>query len=219
MYETHETAAGKDYHRSIGSLPSERSQQPTGAEGGTYVRSPPLQDLTYENTERNNNNMRRTRRSSFDTAAAGGGDGGGGGGGFGFDQKRRTELLAEARRKRVAWVEEARGIDDGVDGARKRREDEAAASGRKAEGELERVSGQQEQRTNTFCNTRARERQLDHEDAYVLVALEWCRLVVMDVCVCVCVWFLRRRRCPSVRFLRMQQHRSRQQQPLRMLLG
>ncbi|CBN79664.1 conserved unknown protein [Ectocarpus siliculosus] len=78
--------------------------------------------------------MRRTRRSSFDTA---GGDGGGGG--LGFDQKRRTELLAEARRKRVAWVEEARGIDDGVDGARKRREDEAAASGRKAEGELERL--------------------------------------------------------------------------------
>ncbi|CAB1111954.1 unnamed protein product [Ectocarpus sp. CCAP 1310/34] len=80
--------------------------------------------------------MRRTRRSSFDTAAAGGD---GGGGGLGFDQKRRTELLAEARRKRVAWVEEARGIDDGVDGARKRREDEAAASGRKAEGELERL--------------------------------------------------------------------------------
>lgn len=82
--------------------------------------------------------MRRARRSSFDTgtvpatpaAAAGGG----------FDQRRRTELLAEARRKRVAWVEEARGIDEGVDGARRRREDEAAEIGRKAEGELQRVS-------------------------------------------------------------------------------
>lgn len=49
--------------------------------------------------------------------------------------------MAEARRKRVAWVEEARGIDDGVDGARRGREDEAAASARKAEGELEGVRG------------------------------------------------------------------------------
>lgn len=57
----------------------------------------------------------------------------------GFDQKRRTELLAEARRKRVAWVEEARGVDQGVDGARRRREDETAEIGRKATGELERV--------------------------------------------------------------------------------
>lgn len=57
----------------------------------------------------------------------------------GFDQKRRTELLAEARRKRVAWVEEARGVDEGVDGARRRREDETAEIGRKAAGELERV--------------------------------------------------------------------------------
>lgn len=76
--------------------------------------------------------MRRPRRPSF-----GSGDGSGTPGGF--DQKRRTELLAEARRKRVAWVEEARGVDEGVDGARKRKEDEAAENGRKAESELERV--------------------------------------------------------------------------------
>lgn len=84
--------------------------------------------------------MRRARRSSFgggtaatttSTAVAGTG---------GFDPQRRTELLAEARRKRVAWVEEARGVDEGVHGARRRREDEAAENGRKAESELERVS-------------------------------------------------------------------------------
>lgn len=58
----------------------------------------------------------------------------------GLDQKRRTELLLEARRKRVAWVEEARGVDEGgIHGARRRREDEAAENGRKAESELERV--------------------------------------------------------------------------------
>lgn len=57
----------------------------------------------------------------------------------GFDPQRRTELLAEARRKRVAWVEEARGVDEGIHGARRRRENQAAENGRKAEGELERV--------------------------------------------------------------------------------
>lgn len=76
--------------------------------------------------------MRRPRRSSFGSGDASGTPGV-------FDQKRRTELLAEARRKRVAWVEEARGVDEGVDGARKRKEDEAAENGRKAESELERV--------------------------------------------------------------------------------
>lgn len=76
--------------------------------------------------------MRRPRRSSFGSGDAPGTPGV-------FDQKRRTELLAEARRKRVAWVEEARGVDEGVDGARKRKEDEAAENGRKAESELERV--------------------------------------------------------------------------------
>lgn len=65
---------------------------------------------------------------------------------LGFDRKRRTELLAEARRKRVAWVEEARGVEQGVDGARRRREDEAAEIGRKAESELERVSETRERR-------------------------------------------------------------------------
>lgn len=80
--------------------------------------------------------MRRPRRSSF---GSGGRDGDAAATG-GFDQKRRTELLAEARRKRVAWVEEARGVDEGVDGARKRRENEAAENGRKAESELEKVS-------------------------------------------------------------------------------
>lgn len=58
----------------------------------------------------------------------------------GFDPRRRTELLAEARRKRVAWVEEARGVEEGVHGARRRRENEVAEIGRKAESELERVS-------------------------------------------------------------------------------
>lgn len=57
----------------------------------------------------------------------------------GFDPQRRTELLVEARRKRVAWVEEARGLEEGLDGARKRRENQAAENGRKAESELERV--------------------------------------------------------------------------------
>lgn len=78
--------------------------------------------------------MRRARRSSFDAGTTRASPSAGG-----FDQKRRTELLAEARRKRVAWVEEARGIDEGVDGARRRREDEAAEIGRRAEGELGRV--------------------------------------------------------------------------------
>ncbi|CAN0053767.1 unnamed protein product, partial [Discosporangium mesarthrocarpum] len=58
---------------------------------------------------------------------------------IGFDPQRRTELLAEARRKRVAWVEEARGVEEGIHGARRRKEDEAAENGRKAEGELEMV--------------------------------------------------------------------------------
>lgn len=79
-----------------------------------------------------NNIMRKPRRSSFGSGDASGTPGV-------FDQKRRTELLAEARRKRVAWVEEARGVDEGVDGAKKRKEDEAAENGRKAESELERV--------------------------------------------------------------------------------
>lgn len=78
--------------------------------------------------------MRRVRRSSFGSGTAASE------GVAGVDQKRRIELLAEARRKRVAWVEEARGVDEGIDGARRRREDEAAENGRKAEGELERVS-------------------------------------------------------------------------------
>eukprot|EP00752_Nemacystus_decipiens_P013443 g11906.t1 len=81
--------------------------------------------------------MRRARRSSFDTTAATTTPAAAAG--AGFDQKRRTELLAEARRKRVAWVEQARGIDEGVDGARRRRENEAAEVGRKAEGELQRL--------------------------------------------------------------------------------
>ncbi|CAM9344849.1 unnamed protein product [Pylaiella littoralis] len=88
--------------------------------------------------------LRRPRRSSFDTgttttSAAGPTPGGTGGTGLGFDRKRRTELLAEARRKRVAWVEEARGVEQGVDGAKRRRDDEAAEIGRKAESELERL--------------------------------------------------------------------------------
>ncbi|CAM9686655.1 unnamed protein product, partial [Ectocarpus fasciculatus] len=138
----------KDHHRSIDSaFGTEKAANGSRKEhisvlcsAGTSssCTTTALASAVCENTRREPiNNMRRTRRSSFDTAA-GTGDGGGGGSGFGLDQKRRAELLAEARRKRVAWVEEARGIDDGVDGARKRREDEAAASGRKAEGELER---------------------------------------------------------------------------------
>lgn len=57
----------------------------------------------------------------------------------GFDPQRRRELLAEARRKRVAWVEEARGVDEGIHGARRRKENQAMENGRRAEGELERV--------------------------------------------------------------------------------
>lgn len=81
--------------------------------------------------------MRRVRRSSFSGEVS---ETGGGTAVVGFDHKRRTELLAEARRKRVAWVEEARGVEEGIHGARRRREDEAAENERKAESELERVS-------------------------------------------------------------------------------
>lgn len=99
------------------------SPSTTEASGGAILQA---------NTRPGNSNMRRPRRSSFGSGDASGTPGI-------FDQKRRTELLAEARRKRVAWVEEARGVDEGVDGARKRKEDEAAENGRKAESELERV--------------------------------------------------------------------------------
>ena len=78
--------------------------------------------------------MRRNRRPSFGRDASTTTVSGG------VDQKRRTELLAEARRKRVAWVEEARGVDEGLNGARRRKETEAAENGKKAESELERVS-------------------------------------------------------------------------------
>lgn len=78
--------------------------------------------------------MRRTRKSSFGREATATTVSGG------LDQKRRTELLAEARRKRVAWVEEARGVDEGLNGARRRKETEVAENGKKAESELERVS-------------------------------------------------------------------------------
>lgn len=87
--------------------------------------------------------MRRARIVSAGSAGSLVGPGGGSGGSTavgGFDPQRRTELLAEARRKRVAWVEEARGVDEGIHGARRRKESEAADNCRKAESELERVS-------------------------------------------------------------------------------